>query len=262
MVVSAEPGRAISEAQLVELLHLVKGADTIELKLTIPENAQWSTLRALDIDPLRAQIRQVMFFDTSALDLFHAGVVVRARRSQQRAGDTAVKLRPVEPSDLPKTLRKLPSFGVEVDALPGGYVCSGSMKGMVEDARVRATMHGERLPRKLFSKEQRAFFKVHAPHGIEIDDLTLLGPVAIHKWKWTPKRSNRPMVAELWHYPDGSQILELSTRCLPGEAHTAAREGMALLRSLGIEISSDQHTKTKTTLEYYSRLVRERQAGS
>jgi hypothetical protein len=33
--------------------------------------------------------------------------------------------------------------------------------------------------RKLFSKEQRSFFADHAPEGVELDDLRILGPVFV-----------------------------------------------------------------------------------
>src|SRR6266566_5081686 len=81
------------------------------------------------MDPLDAQIRQVFFLDTPDLSLYERGVVVRARRVQRKGDDSVVKLRPVVPAELPDELRRSPSFGVEVDAMPGGFVCSGSMKG-------------------------------------------------------------------------------------------------------------------------------------
>ena len=57
------------------------------------------------------------------------GVVVRARRVQGREDDTVIKLRPVVPEDIPEQLRESPDMVVELDAMPGGYVCSASMKG-------------------------------------------------------------------------------------------------------------------------------------
>src|SRR5439155_11187603 len=110
-------------------LALIKGADGVELKLTVPERDYRSVVVALGMDPLDAQIRQVFFLDTPDLSLYERGVVVRARRVQRKGDDSVVKLRPVVPAELPDELRRSPSFGVEVDAMPGGFVCSGSMKG-------------------------------------------------------------------------------------------------------------------------------------
>jgi hypothetical protein len=60
------------------------------------------------------------------------------------------------------------------------------------------------------------------------------------------------MVAELWLYPDGSRILELSTKCLPGETFQVAAEARAYLASNGIHIGGIQQTKTKAALEFFT----------
>src|SRR6188472_2221193 len=87
--------------ELLDVRELVRGADSIELKLTLPDTSYRSAAVALGVDPLEAQIRQVFFFDTPDLDLNRAGVVTRARRTQGRSDDTVVKLRPVVPHELP-----------------------------------------------------------------------------------------------------------------------------------------------------------------
>lgn len=155
----------LSAEEISELLSLTEQADTVELKLTVPDagSGYRSTAAALEMDPLDARLRQVFFFDTPDLILNKHGLVVRARRSQGAADDSVVKLRPVVPSEVPAALRKLPEFGLEVDALPGGYVCSASFKAKLGEARVRAAAWGQRPLRKLFAKGQRAFFADHAP---------------------------------------------------------------------------------------------------
>ena len=57
-------------------------------------------------------------------------------------------------------------FGVEVDAMPGGFVCSASLKGAPRGRRVRETVRPAARPlRKLFSKEQRALLRRARPGG-------------------------------------------------------------------------------------------------
>jgi hypothetical protein len=243
----------LSDEQLSEVLKLAGEADSVELKLTIPHAEQRQTINALDIDPLTAQMRQVVFFDTPDLTLDKHGVVVRARRSQGRGDDSVVKLRPVVPEKISEDLRSNASFVVEVDAMPGGFVCSGSFKGAPVSAEVRDVLGGRRPVRKLFNKQQRAFFAAHAPEGLGLDDLTALGPITVLKVKFAPEGIDRRMVAELWFYPDGERILELSTKCAPHEAFQTAAEARAFLHDRGIEISGDhQQTKTRTALEFYS----------
>lgn len=246
----------LSDEQLREVLGLIQGADSVELKLTVPDELRRSTVMGLGMDPLDAYLRQVVFFDTPELALEQAGVVVRARRSQGRSDDSVVKLRPVVPDELPDQVRAAETFGVEVDAMPGGYVCSGSYKGELKAGRVKETLAGERPIHKLFSKEQRAFYESHAPDGLGLDDLRVLGPINLLKLKYTPEGYGRKLVAELWMYPDGSRILELSTKCKPEEAFEIAAETRAYLSGRGVDLSGEQQTKTRTALEYFAEELR------
>ena len=252
MTKTLERGRMLSDNDLQSVLELAKASDSVELKLSLPEADQRSTLVALGIDPLDAQIRQVFFMDTPDLILNQAGIVVRARRVQGRSGDSTIKLRPVVPSEIPSNLRRMTGFGVEVDAMPGGYVCSASLKAPAENQRIKAAASGEVRLRKLFSREQRDFYRGHAPDDIDLDSLTVLGPIFVLKEKWVPTGAGRPMTAEMWLYPDGSRFLEISLRCMPRRAFQIALETRVYLHSLGIDLSGEQETKTRKALEHFT----------
>jgi hypothetical protein len=243
--------KQLSDDQLLGLLETIRKADSVELKLTVPASEQRATFLALGLDPLDAQVRLIHFFDTPDLDLEAAGVVVRARRIQGKGDDSVVKLRPVVPHELSANLRKSPNFLVEVDAMPGGYVCSGSMKGVPPKATVLEAVAGAAPLRKLFSKEQRRFYAEHAPEEVPLDDLTLLGPIFVLKLKGAPAGAGRKFAVELWLYPAG-RILELSTRCRPDEAVAVAAESRAFLLERGVDLLADQQTKTRTALEYFA----------
>ena len=240
------------------MLQLSAQADSVELKLTVPDADRRKTAVALEIDPLGAQIRQIVFFDTPDLTLNSHGLVVRARRSQGKPDDSVVKLRPVVPTELPGKLRKNVDFKVEVDAMPGGFVCSGSYKGVVAaPTSLKEVMAGRQPIRKLFSKPQREFFAKHAPDGIDLDDLAILWPIPTLKVKFQPTGFGRKMVGELWMIPDGTNIVELSTKCTPSEAVEVASEAKAFLSSRGVDLESEQQTKTKTALEFFIKELRE-----
>jgi hypothetical protein len=216
----------LADDELADMLSLIKGADSVELKLTIPETSQRETIEALGIDPVGAQVRLVHFYDTPDLALEKAGVVVRARRVAQKGDDSVVKLRPVQ--------------------------VSASLKGTPRTS-VRDVAQGNAPLRKLFSKDQRAFFAEHAPEGVGFEDLSLLGPIFVLKLKGVPEGFARKMVVELWLYPDGARILELSTKCAPAEAFQVAAEGRAFLAERNIGIDGDaQTTKTRKALEFFS----------
>jgi hypothetical protein len=252
MATSTPVRPSISDEQLPELMGLLRGSDSVELKLTVPTAQQRAAIGALGLDALDAQIRQVVFFDTPDLALDKAGVVVRARRIQGRVGDSVIKLRPLVPDQVGKDVRRLSGFGVEVDAIPGGFVCSGRLKCEADSDAIRKVLIGERPLRKLYTKEQRALYQAHAPEGIELDDLAVLGPIFVLKLKWQSRDFARKMVAELWLYPSGDRIFELSTKCLPSEAFDVAAEAKVFLSENGVDLSGEQQTKTRTALEFFS----------
>jgi hypothetical protein len=247
--------KTLSPEQLAELMPLLKKVHTVELKLTVPDADRRSAVEALGMDPIAAQIRQVFFFDTPDLTLNKNGVVVRVRRIQAKPADSIVKIRPIEPDAAPKGALKSPNFGIEVDAMPGGFVCSGRMKAEIDDAKVLSMLGGTYTLRKLLTGEQRDLYRRHAPPDLRLADLVKLGPINVLKLKFVPRDFNRKLVAELWNYPDGSRLLELSTKCTPQEAFDVAAETKVFLAGRGIDVSAVQETKTKRALEYFTKEI-------
>ena len=174
------------------------------------------------------------------------------RRIQGKPADAIVKIRPIEPDATPAATLKSPEFGVEVDAMPGGFVCSGRMKAEIDDAKVLAMLGGSYTLRKLLTSEQRDLYRRHAPPELRLRDLVKLGPINVLKLRFVPDEFRRKLVAELWFYPDGSRILELSTKCAPSEAFDVAAQTKTFLASRGIDLAGEQQTKTRTALEFFA----------
>jgi hypothetical protein len=242
--------------QVREVIGLMKQSDSVELKMTVADSSIRSTADALGMDPLQAEIRQVVFFDTPALTLSKAGIVVRARRMQGGGGDTVIKLRPVDPQTLSAEVRQLTSVKVEVDTMPDGFVCSASMKGKTTADDVRAAILKKIKIRDLFTKEQRAFYKANAPDGLKLSGLSILGPINLMKLEFDPDGLKRKFVAELWMYPDGSRILELSTKASPEKAFDVAAETRAFLKKKGLDLTAEQQTKTNRALRHFTDLLK------
>jgi hypothetical protein len=259
MASTSSPRAAVSDEELGRLLALMKDSDSVEVKVTVPESDHRSAVDSLGLDPLAAQIRQIYFFDTPELALNESGVVARARRVQGKGDDSVVKLRPVVPADLPEDLRRSAGFFVEVDAMPGGFICSASMRGTPGKNDIRATIARGLPIRKLFSREQREFYAAHAPEDLGLDDLTVFGPIFVLKLRLTPEElDGRRLVAEMWQYPDGSRLLELSAKCTPAEGFQVAAEVRAYLGERGVDLSGEQETKTKKALEYFAAIARDK----
>jgi hypothetical protein len=247
----------LSRSQIDEVVTLLRDVGSVELKLVAPMHTHRATIAKIGLDPIEAEIRQVYFFDTPNLDLNKAGVVVRARRIQGGAGDTVVKLRPVDPAAIDKELRRSESFKTEVDVVPGGFVCSGSFKGRCTAQEVRDAVGGKMPLDTLFSKEQRAFYKAHAPKGVALRGLATFGPTFVLKARVWVKELKRRLVVEMWLFPDGSRNLEISTKAEPAEALQVAADVKAYLRQVGIDLTGNQQTKTRAAMEFFKPEVRQ-----
>ncbi|MCU0939677.1 MAG: hypothetical protein MUC86_11155 [Burkholderiaceae bacterium] len=259
---TAAEAKPLTGEDLGRIMQLSKSATSVELKLSVPLPAQRATLKSIGLDPVEAQPRQAFFFDTPDLALDRAGVVVRARRIQGGRADTVIKLRPVDPSTIDPELRRSGAFKTEIDVMPGGFVCSASLKGNCTGREVLDVSNGDLPLSKIFSKEQRAFFTERAPASVTLDQLVILGPTFLLKAKHQPKNFDRQLTVELWLYPDGSRILEVSTKCLPEEAFQVGSEFKAYLAERGIQLAAEQDAKTRTTLDYFGAQLKELQPGA
>ena len=70
----------LSPEQLVDFVALLPSVDSVELKLSVPEEHTRSSVMALGMDPLDAQLRQIVFFDTPDLASYHLAAHRRRRR--------------------------------------------------------------------------------------------------------------------------------------------------------------------------------------
>jgi len=135
--------------------------------------------------------------------------------------------------------------------MPGGFVCSASLKGRCTGQEVLDVTAGKAPLKSLFSKEQLAFYNAHAPAGIDMNSLLAHGPILLLKLKHRPKGFRRGVTAEVWAWKDGKHILEISTTCEPAEAFQVGVEFKSFLEEHGIDLGAKQETKTKTAMQKF-----------
>ena len=238
--------------KLDSLLALTHQADQMELKLVVPVDAHAAACASLGADLSGASARRVYYLDTADLMLERHGVVARVRRFEKGSGDFVVKLRPITPDDLPARWRRSKRFLVEVDAMPGRYFCTGALKRRLDTVDVeRALSDGPSLG-ALFSQEQLALLAAYVPAPFAIAELRVFGPVRVRRCRVRPRGLGGVLAVERWSYPDGSSILELSTRCPAEEAVPVAARVASLLRRYGIDVADCRQTKTRATLAYFT----------
>ena len=237
---------------LDHLLTLSGKADRVELKLTVPGPARDATCAALGVDFADVRADRVYYLDTEDRMLDRQGVVVRVRSIARGPDDSVVKLRPVSPGAIPAALRHSREFVVEVDAMPGSFVCSGALKARLGAHAAERAMARRRPLRALFSGPQLRLLAARLPRQAAIDDLAILGPVDARRRKLVPVGLDRALLVEQWTFPDDSRILELSTRCRPDAILPVAARMAAVLRAHGVDLTGPQQTKTHATLDFFS----------
>lgn len=235
--------------RIAELMTKVEGLGSVELKVTLADE-QRLALADLGLDPLNAVIRQVFFVDTPELALFQAGVVPRARRTQNTDDDTVVKLRPVVAADLAPEFHDSPNMKLELDITRDSEVISASMKGKRTAGTLKDTVRGKLPIGKLFTKEQRAFFSAIAPSEIGWDDLVFLGPITVIKLKTPVEGLSTKLTVEVWFYPGEDPLIELSTTTPTESLAKTAVEAIAFVRGRGLHAIGQQEPKTRKALEY------------
>lgn len=230
------------------LLALLPERDLVELKVTVPDTDRRPVLTALGVDPLDAEIRQIGYVDTRDLALHAAGLSLRVRRTQHRAGDVIVRLRAVGPESLSAALREQHGFGVELDITPRGFVCSAILGAEVTDRRARELLSRRFDLLDVLSGPQRALLEENLPGDVVPSDLVVHGPIHVLKRKFLPSGFEHRLVAELGFLPDGARIFELSTRCTPSTAVQVAAETKRFLAAHGVDLDARPETHTRSAL--------------
>ncbi|OAA25864.1 CYTH domain-containing protein [Frankia sp. EI5c] len=242
----------LPDSELDRLLALAGEADRVELKLVVPTDAHESTCVALGVDFARARRQRVLYLDTPDRALHRNGAVARLRSIAGGSDDAVVKLRPLVPTDVPRRLRRSKDFVIEVDGMPGYYVCSGALRARLGTDDVARVMTRSRPPHRLFTRPQLRLLAARLPAGFAVEDLMMFGPVDARRAKIRPEGLGRRLFVERWTYPDGSRLLELSTRCAPAEALPVAARAADVLRRHGVDLTGPQQTKTRLTLDFFS----------
>jgi hypothetical protein len=217
--------------------------ETVEVKLELADaSAALATLGLSDGDADATQA--VWFYETSALALFDAGVILRARKIHSGADDATVKARPMLPDETPPGWLALAGSKCEVDETTANAASSCSLtttpaKGAIDDVASGAAAIGS-----LYDPDQLVFLG-SLDAGVSIDALATFGPIAATEW------TTGSLALERWDLPNGTQLLEASFRV----AHADAASGLAALvtwaTANALAIAPDQSDKTGTALRSF-----------
>jgi hypothetical protein len=231
--------------------------DAVEIKVTIRPDQELRAERAMQVDEDTADVRLLYFYDTPNLDLFEAGVAVRARLCKGDADDSTVKFRPVESGSISEEWRRLKGFKMEADWVGDRTVCSASLTCPQKRDEIDEVADGKRAIDKLFSKDQERFLSEFYKRPVDFRTLRVMGPIRVLRWKLKHKNFAHELTVEEWRLPDGDDLVEVSIKVAPDEAYTAREAFDAHLRELKLDPRGAQETKTRTALQYFAKALQE-----
>ena len=208
--------RAYTDETLPQLLSLIEGADSVELKVTVAEHAHAAAVR-------RARARSARGADPPGVLLRHprprAEQAGRRRagaprpEAPRRLGDQAAAGRPRRAAQAPAPVaRRSRSRSTRCPAASSARRDEGDAR---RRRRPRGRCAGSGRSASSSRRSSGGSTRSMRPTGVALDDLAVLGPVFVLKLKCMAEGFDRRLVAEMWLYPDGSRILELSTKCAP-----------------------------------------------
>src|SRR5262245_18836109 len=243
------------ETDAESLGNLSEGIGGVEFKTTVVPADEDKVRDLLKQSGEQPDERKVYFYDTKELVLLSEDVVLRARINDGDDDDSTVKLRPV---GLDVALAEQRTIGealrIEVDVAPtGDPVRSAKLDGTPPRGAIKAVHEKGHPLGAWFSAEQQAVFARHAPAGITVFDLAVLGPVEARKWSLKAVDGfDHKLTIEKWMLPDdGGHFYELSFKVDGAEAITARDDFSALLERLGID-PGGQAQKTPRVLKFFA----------
>ncbi len=231
----------------------VAGAENVEIKATIEAKNLKAALKLFGLKDTVAEERIVYFFDTRKLELFHSGVIVRARRVPGSDHDSTIKIRPVQPKDVAAKWQKTKGFKLEADAGEKGVVLSASLSRAVGKGVIKRLVTERSDLSAVFDKDQELFLAEMCRIRYRLDKLDVLGPIAAMWWKVQHPGLPFPMTAELWTRGDRDMMLEVSIRVPVSQAAFAKAGFMGFLAELGAKRDNALQTKTLWALDYYAK---------
>ena len=133
----------------------VAAMDAVEIKVTVRPDQELRAERTMELNEDTADVRVIYFYDTPSLDLFNAGVALRARLVKGDDDDSTVKFRPVEAASISKDWTRLKGFKLEADCVGDRVVCSASLTALQKRDEIDKVAKGKR-PIESYSRKTRS----------------------------------------------------------------------------------------------------------
>jgi adenylate cyclase class IV len=229
------------------------GVDEVEIKVTIRPDHELKATRAMQLHEHGAEVRVIYFYDTPNLELFDAGIVLRARQLSGDDDDSTVKFRRAAIGSIDASWKLFEGFKLEADCVGDEVIHSASLTVLQRRDEIDDVAEHKRPIEKLFSREQERFLGQFYPGRVDFGGLQVLGPIRVLRWQLQHSDFPHELTVEEWRLPDGDDLVEVSIKAAAEQAADARREFEEHLNALGLDPQGNQETKTRTALKFFTR---------
>jgi hypothetical protein len=225
--------------------------ESSEVKVSLPET---DVRRVVTIYRLRMEEavgRDIYFFDTPSFALSDAGLVLRARKTQDEPDDATIKLRPMKRSDVAAKWLTVPGLKNETDIVGERQVESCSLTHVVPTGKIDHTVLGEDPIQALFNPVQYDLVAQYSKARPEWSKVQAFGPIQARIWKLKVRGFGAPVTIELWRLPNNRRLIELSYKSPLSEAPSVQRRLDELLAGQGFRGDAEGDTKTRLAVRFF-----------
>jgi len=231
----------------------IEGVDTVEIKVPIHPDHELKVTRAMQLHEKTAEVRVLYFYDTPELDLFDAGIVLRARLRQGDKDDSTVWFQPADPAVIDPSWKLFEGFRLQAYCFGDEVVCSASLTMLQKPDEIDDVADHKSPIERLFSREQERFLSQFHDSRIDFGRLRVLGPIRGMRWQLQHRDFPHELTVEEWRLPDGDDLVEVSIRSALADAASARRDFEAHLNALDLDPQGNQHTMTREALTFFTR---------
>jgi len=225
-----------------------KAVDQVEVKVFF-DPSQFSLLaKRFQLHERPNLERASCFFDTEALQLFKAGVILRIRLHRDAKDSLTLKLRDFDSSLIRPELLSQSRFRLKINRTGAHQTQIAKVETRTSNGRLKQVVQGKKKIQQALNPVQKQLFRQYMGSVEILDQLKLFSVVEARIWKWYDKTFPYRLTLEQWFLPSQKPLLELSIKVTPAQAEIAQKQLHKWLERQGIVYDLSKSSKTAICL--------------
>lgn len=225
-----------------------KTIDEVEIKVFV-EGSQFSQLvKRFHLNEKPYLQRASCFFDTQALHLYRAGVILRIRLHRDAKDSLTLKLRNFDSCLIRSEFYSQSRFRLKINRTGAHQTQIAKVETRTSKGRLKQVVQGKKKIQHALNPVQKQLFRQYMGSVELLDRLILYKMVEARIWKWYDKTFPYRLTLEQWFLPSQKSLIELSIKVTPAKAEAAQRQFHQWLEGQGIVYDLSQFSKTAICL--------------